>query len=229
MKIPQFIVIHHTAVSWKKNPDQANATNNYHKNKIWGYTANKTPIRTPVSSLGFYGGYNYEIAADGKVTQFRKDGETTVAQYQQNMNDGRAISICIDGFFDLEDPTPEQRAALKTLVSEKMAFYGIPSVNIFPHRHFAIKTCPGTRIPNNVFDYIMAAKIETPDWAKKAVDAAINAGIITNADNLEASLSASSLETIFVKAGIFEKKEGSISLMRLLVALDRLGALPVKK
>jgi len=140
MKIPTYIFLHHTAVSYTKNPDQAVATNNYHRDK-WNM----------ISSLGYYGGYNYEIAAGGKVTQFRQDGEITVAQYQQNMNDGRAISICLDGNFDIELPTSQQMAAVKVLILDKMEKFKIPKENVKKHRDVAPKTCPGKMIPDNVY------------------------------------------------------------------------------
>ncbi len=151
--IPKYIVIHHTAVSYRKNPDQWKATNQYHKDKIWGYKNGK-PIKTPISSLGYYGGYNYEIAAKGTIMQFRRDGEETVAQYQKNMNNGQAISICLDGYFDIEEPTPEQYEACKKLIIQKMEAYNIKPENIIPHRDLAtLKSCPGTRLPDNLAQY----------------------------------------------------------------------------
>src|SRR3990167_7945310 len=82
---PQYIFLHHTAVSWKKSPNQEEATNKYHTQKGWGGT-----------------GYNYTINGLGGVRLWRAEGALTAAQYQQSMNDGRAISICIDGNFDIE-------------------------------------------------------------------------------------------------------------------------------
>lgn len=145
MKTPKYIVIHHTAVSRKKNPDQWAATNNYHR-KLWGFK----------SSLGYYGGYNYEIGAKGNVTQFRKDGETTAAQYQKRMNDGRAISICLDDNFDIEDPTKKQMKACRDLILEKIKLYQIKPKNVIKHRDLAkYKSCPGVRIPDDVFEYFV--------------------------------------------------------------------------
>ena len=145
MKTPTFIVIHHTAVSYDKNPDQWSATNNYHQQK-WNI----------ISSLGFYGGYNYEIAKNGSVKQFREDGAVTVAQYQKNLNDGRAISICLDGNFDVELPTPEQASTLARMLQEKMDQYGILAENIFCHRAVATyKSCPGKLLPDDIYAYFI--------------------------------------------------------------------------
>lgn len=178
MKTPQYIFIHHTAVSWQKNPDQWKATNEYHKNKNWGTAAK--PLWTPISSLGFYGGYNYEVAANGSVHQFRKDGEVTVAQYQKDMNDGRAISICLDGEFDSELPTEEQKKAVAELLQIKMKAYNIPITNVFCHRHVAPKTCPGSKLPDDIYHYFVPMNPNPlpSDWAKQAWQWLIDQGII---------------------------------------------------
>ena len=98
-------MIHHSAVSYKKNRDQFAANNEYHRKK-WNFK----------SSLGFYLGYNYEISAEGKVRQARADGETTAACYQKNMNNGQCIHICVDGFFDYEKMLPAEVFALRDLL-----------------------------------------------------------------------------------------------------------------
>jgi hypothetical protein len=159
MKVPSYIVIHHTAVSLKKNANQWQATNNYHRTKNWGSA--RKPIYIGPSSLGFYGGYNYEISGAGSVKQFRADGEYTVAQWQRSMNDGRAISIALDGDFDIEMPTDKQMASLRKLVKEKMDAYGIKPENILYHRQVAVnrfgkplKSCPGSNIPNGAYDWL---------------------------------------------------------------------------
>lgn len=127
------IILHHTAVSRFKNPDQFNATNNYHKS-----------IDFPRSSLGYYVGYNYEIAADGKTRQARLDGEITAAVPQEGMNTGKAIHICLDGYFDIEMPAPEQIYALRDLLKELFTKHG--ELEIKAHHDFSPKTCPGRNI-----------------------------------------------------------------------------------
>lgn len=150
MKKPSYIIIHHSAVSHEKNPDQFHATDAYHKAQF-----------NLKSSLGFYTGYNYEVAANGKLTQARTDGEPTAAAYQAwaiygvmprytgPMNDGRAIHICLDGNFDTEKPTPPQIYALRDFLKEKCKKHGIPKGNIYFHRNFARKTCCGTNMDLN--------------------------------------------------------------------------------
>lgn len=158
---PEYIFIHHTAVSYKKNPDQWKATDAYHRSKGWGG-----------------GGYNYEIAADGSVHQFRKEGAVTTAQYQNNMNDGRAISICLDGNFDIEMPTEAQKEAVRKLVMDIIKRQNIKSSgHILCHRSVAhYKSCPGILLPDSIMSYFltdkpMAEQDDKPkvtEWAKDA-------------------------------------------------------------
>lgn len=128
-------MIHHSAVSYDKNPDQFEANNNYHKAQ-WNFK----------SSLGFYLGYNYEIAKNGKVRQARADGESTAACYQQDMNDGRCIHICLDGHFDNEKPQPAQVFALRDLVRDLAKKHNIKNENLVFHRDYAPKSCPGSNM-----------------------------------------------------------------------------------
>jgi N-acetylmuramoyl-L-alanine amidase len=187
MKKPQYIFIHHTAVSYDKNPNQWKATDAYHTSKGWGG-----------------GGYNYEVAKDGSVHQFREDGSVTAAQYQQNMNDGRALSICLDGNFDIELPTPEQRKTVADFIQEKMKKYDIPRENIFGHRKVAPKSCPGSKLPDDIYSYFMGeltdqvneARSEVSDpptnpilpWAEDAWKWGIQEGLITESSQVSVEM-----------------------------------------
>lgn len=138
MKIPTYIMIHHTAVSTQKNPDQFKATNNYHRLK-WNIK----------SSLGYYIGYHYEINSDGKVRQARADGESSVACWQKKMNDGRCIHICLDGNFDHEQPAPLQVYALRDLLRKLVLKYKISKTQVIFHNELARKSCPGKKLAKN--------------------------------------------------------------------------------
>lgn len=168
MKTPSYIFVHHSAVSWKKNPDQWKATDAYHRSKGWGG-----------------GGYNYEVSAKGTIHQFRPDGSVTAAQYQDNMNDGRALSICLDMNGDIELPTPEQKKAVADFLHEKMLIYKIPKENVFCHRKVATyKSCPGILLPNDILSYFLnpEAMDETPkltEWATPAWEWGIEKGLIS--------------------------------------------------
>ncbi len=131
-------MLHHSAVSHEKNADQFVANNNYHKAQ-WNFK----------SSMGYYLGYNYEIAKSGLVRQARRDGEQTAACYQKNMNNGQCVHICLDGNFDIEKPAPEQIYALRDLVKKLVRTYGVIKGNIIFHSAYAPKTCPGKNIDIN--------------------------------------------------------------------------------
>lgn len=147
MKI-NYLIIHHTGVSRDKNPDQFEATNNYHKAK-WNFK----------SSLGYYAGYHYEIAADGTIRQARSDNEAGAHTIGHNFD---SIGISLDGNFDIEMPTPDQEKSLKELLLKLKAKY--PAAKIAFHRQFANKTCPGKLIPddwaNNLIQNSMEIKLE---------------------------------------------------------------------
>ncbi|MDA3839891.1 MAG: peptidoglycan recognition family protein [Patescibacteria group bacterium] len=138
MEKPKYIMIHHSAVSYNKNSDQFEANNRVHKGR-WGL----------VSSLGYYLGYNYEIAKNGRIRQARKDGEKTVACYQGDMNSGQCIHICLDGNFDIEKPASTQVFALRDLLKKLVQQYQINKNNIIFHRDFASKSCPGKNMDIN--------------------------------------------------------------------------------
>ncbi len=216
MKTPQYIFIHHTAVSRQKNPDQWKATDAYHKVKGWGG-----------------GGYNYEVAANGSVHQFRPDGSQTAAQYQslgnvKNLNDGSAISICLDGNFDIEDPSLEQKAAVANLIREKMAIYNIPKENVLCHRKVALnsngtpyKSCPGTRLPENIYSYFCG--LDIPEWGKSAVEKCKAKSVINDWSNPYAVAGNERLEFALEKAGLLDstKHEGKVTLLDLAMVFER--------
>ena len=124
-------IIHNTAVSYDKNPDQWIATNEYHKKK-WNFK----------SSLGFYVGYHYEIAKDGTVRQARKDDEQGAHTIGYNHN---SIGIVLDGDFENEFPTKEQTDSLKKLVTRLNKLYNFKKIG--GHRDFNPRTCPGKFMP----------------------------------------------------------------------------------
>ena len=131
-------MIHHSSVSHSQNADQFEANNRIHKGR-WQF----------VSSLGFYLGYNYEIAKNGRIRQARKDGEKTVACYQKDMNNGQCIHICLDGNFDIEKPVSTQIFALRDLLKKLVQQYKIEKTNIVFHRDYSSTACPGKNMDIN--------------------------------------------------------------------------------
>ena len=142
---PKWLIVHHSAVSYNKNPDQLEAINNYHRKK-WNFK----------SSLGYYVGYHYLISKAGRLTQTRADTDVG-AHCKEKMMNWRSLGICIEGNFDEELPTKEQTDALADLLRKLKKEYNIPESRIVPHRHFAVnrwtgkpyKTCYGSRLRDN--------------------------------------------------------------------------------
>lgn len=120
------IIIHHEAGSngfW--------GVNEYHR-QLWNFK----------SLLGYYMGYNYYIDKSGKVWQARTDGEETAHTKDRNFD---SLGICLEGNFDYELPNTAQKLALRDLLNRKMTEHAVAPNNIFPHRDYARKSCPGWR------------------------------------------------------------------------------------
>lgn len=167
MNTPQYVILHHTAVSREKNNAQFNATNDYHKSKNF-----------PLSSLGYYVGYHYMIEPDGRVVQARAEKDTGAHCYQQNMN-YHSIAVCLTGNFDSELPTQAQIDAALKLVTRLQGSYKIADTHVVPHRFFAPKSCWGNNLPSDVMGYLRGnGTVNTtvqdtiPNWATNAFTAA---------------------------------------------------------
>jgi len=129
---PKAVIVHHSAISRFKNPDQFTAINNYHK-RLWG-----NAVR---SVLGFYGGYHYQISSNGIVRKYREEYEVGAHTKEKGMN-YKSIGICLDGNFDIEEPSKEQKKALLDLIGTLQVRHNIPDSNVEPHRNYATyKTC----------------------------------------------------------------------------------------
>lgn len=152
----KYIMIHHSSVSHDKNSDQFEANNRTHKGR-WQV----------ISSLGFYLGYNYEIAKSGKIRQARMDGERTVACYQENMNNGQCIHICLDGNFEIEKPASTQIFALRDLLKKLVQKYEIQKDNIVFHKDYSSTVCPGKNMDIDfIRSLVETVKVETSDKDK---------------------------------------------------------------
>ena len=146
----EYIILHHSAVSRNKNDKQYDAISNYHSNTLgWGEI-----------------GYHYLIEPDGDIRKGR-DINKSGAHTSQNLMNYRSVGVCLTGNFDIEEPTKEQKEALIKLFTRLQAEYGIPDEKIKLHRDFAkYKSCPGTRIPNDIKGYLNLND-GYPEWAAR--------------------------------------------------------------
>lgn len=118
------IVLHHTAVSRKVQPEQLAAVDRHHKNK-WG----------DQSELYYHTGYNFFCEPDGTRTQTRKIGEETIAQIGNNCDVPERcgmISYCMAGDFRVEKPTIAQVADFQQFFQTVQKRY--PDVELKQHK-----------------------------------------------------------------------------------------------
>ena len=148
---PIYLIVHHTGGSdTYPLADSSNQTfedvNREHRN-------NPRTWLGEYSSLGYAIGYHYFIDKQGKLTQGRSDLDEGAHAVGHNTD---SLGICLAGNFDLTMPTVEQITSLKAILGRKMAEYSIPASNIFPHRHFANKSCYGNNLPDNWASQLMS-------------------------------------------------------------------------
>ena len=150
---PNFIILHHTAVSRTKNNNQFRAVNNYHKNKDWGGGA-----RCKKSKTGYYTQYHYFCDVNGLITQ---TGELNEVKWHAGNQNGKSIGICIAGNFDEEKPKLEQLNSLKDLLRYLREKFGFKREDLKFHREFANKTCPGENITKElIYKYMPLIEIK---------------------------------------------------------------------
>lgn len=137
---PKFLVIHHSAVANRLNPDQFRAIDTYHRNKGWGGC-----------------GYHFVIVANGKVYAGRPENAVGAHCKEQGMN-LKSLGICLTGDFDHDKPTDQQIFALRDLLKKLTKKYGISKNNIMFHRDYAPKTCPGKNMNRDVVRNLVTLK-----------------------------------------------------------------------
>lgn len=166
--VPSWIAVHHTAVSYDRNPSQLSATNTFHKGK--GF---------PKSSLGFYVGYHAMVEKDGRIIITRKDSDIG-AHTSQDMMNWKSVAICFTGNFDIEEPTLAQCKAALSWIRGKMESLKIPADRVKPHRHWAPKTCWGSKVPDDIISYLeqrtMVAEQTPSEWAVASFEKAAKKG-----------------------------------------------------
>jgi len=139
---PKHIVVHCDGGNWTfKQVDD------YHRRK-WGF----------ISSLGYGCGYHYYDSINGLLTQARADNEEAAhcvqykPYYRKDYWNRNSIGICLQNDA-IKDPTREQMRTLEKLLDEKCAKYGIPKSEIYGHRQFINKECPGDYLMEFIKEY----------------------------------------------------------------------------
>jgi hypothetical protein len=212
MNKPQYIIVHHTAVSRTKNANQFDATKRYHIDKGWGDI-----------------GYNWLIEPSGETKQGRGENMDGAHCKEEGMN-FNSIGICLTGNFDEELPTQEQRNALYWLINDRRTKYNIPDTNINPHRRYATyKSCWGKLLPDDVMGYLKShikQKEQTvSEWAVNAIEKAKKKGI-TVWTNPQEIIGTQTLEAMLFKLGLCDSDTKiGMTKERIAVVLDKLHLL----
>lgn len=127
--IPKYIIIHHSAISRKKNENQFDAIVKYHKSLGWGNI-----------------GYHRVIEPNGRIRQGRAFNEIGAHCKEQGMN-YQSLGICLTGNFDTESPTDRQIYSLRDELLFLTKKYKIIPARILFHRDLAnYKSCPGLNL-----------------------------------------------------------------------------------
>jgi N-acetyl-anhydromuramyl-L-alanine amidase AmpD len=137
---PKNLIIHHSASLNSGNADQFKAIDNYHRSKGYGGC-----------------GYHYVIIPSGRIYGARAEDKVGAHCYQKGMN-ALSIGICLTGNFDVEKPTDKQIFALRDLMKGLTKKYSISKNNIWFHRDFAPKTCPGRNVDRGFVRNLVASK-----------------------------------------------------------------------
>lgn len=131
--IPTKLILHHSADADQRS--QFGKINEWHRH-----------LEFPQSSLGLYVGYHYIISHAGGVTKCREHED--VGAHCIGLNT-QSIGICLEGNFNEELPTEEQKSSLGKLLVELCQEYKLDVTDIYPHRAFSLTACPGKKLDDS--------------------------------------------------------------------------------
>lgn len=131
--VPKYILVHHSAA--EAPTPQFDAINEWHR--VRGFVP---------SQSGYFVGYHRVIEKDGTVKVARADTERDCDALGHNFD---SLSVCLVGNFDQVEPTDAQIDSLGKILNEWTVKYNISASKIWPHRHFANKSCYGSRLENS--------------------------------------------------------------------------------
>lgn len=141
-----WLILHHSAI--EGNKPQLEIINQSHKKR--GF---------PLSSLGYWTGYNWFLEKDGTLTRCRTEyeiGAHTVADDKSLYLNRDGIGICLAGNFVTEKPTQFQMEALIKLTEEIIQRH--PIKHIVNHRDVKKTKCPGVDLAGMVLESLEAPR-----------------------------------------------------------------------
>lgn len=184
-------------------------------------------LHPEMNGLGLHIAYHYCIGGSGETKQTRPDNEA--GWHASNLLVNHAsLGICLFGNFDKEEPSTQQLAELVKLVDFLKKQYSIQGKQVYGHREFAQKTCPGTNFSDKLLQDIgyglyepVNENSQPSDWAKPAWDIATVKGLVHG--NPQGDLTIPDLEIILQRLGGINQLDGKLSRERLITALHRLN------
>lgn len=156
MNIPRYIIVHHTVSG--RDTTEIEDIDSWHKARNF-----------PLSSLGHYTGYHYVIFGSGLVIHTRRDSETGYHCGASNMNT-QSIGVCLTGNFEEEQPSTAQLEALKSILDQNCAGYGISRDRVLGHQEvkYSATACPGKNLLVWVRNYRLCSEDIEP--LRKEID-----------------------------------------------------------
>jgi len=88
-------------------------------------------------------GYHFVVMPDGLIFIGRSLNEIGAHTFSQNE---KAIGVCLLGNFDEENVSEPQWVTMKFLLAFLLHRFNLQPNDIYFHRQFADKTCPGMRL-----------------------------------------------------------------------------------
>lgn len=135
-KVLEYIVVHHTASTAKETVEQIH---NFH-----------------INNNGWAGiGYHFYIRKDGTI--YRGRPEEYIGAHCENYN-SVSLGICLEGNFEIEQPTDNQLKSLSELLQHLKQKYG--NVQIVGHRDLNATACPGKNLYSKLGSVIANSKDE---------------------------------------------------------------------
>lgn len=135
-KVLEYIVIHHTASTAKETVEQIH---NFH-----------------INNNGWAGiGYHFYIRKDGTI--YRGRPEEYIGAHCENYN-SVSLGICLEGNFEIEQPTEKQLQSLSELIHNLKQKYG--NVQVIGHRDLNATACPGKNLYSKLGSVIANSKDE---------------------------------------------------------------------
>ena len=142
----QEIILHHT---WKptvadfgRNPNGGywmSVIDRFHRMKGWKKI-----------------GYHFVVMPDGLIFVGRSLNEAGAHTVGHNK---KAIGVCLLGNFDEEGIPEEQWASMKYLIAFLMHRFHLHPTDLYFHRQFAQKTCPGSKLDLGTIRTVIATTL----------------------------------------------------------------------